>query len=152
MVPQSGSVEIDGVPLDDTNRGAWHSAIAYVPQNVFLCDATLAENIALGTPTACIDRERLGAVVRQARLAEYVATLPLGYEEKLGERGARLSGGQRPENHRDVCSRHHVPRDGASVPQHLVIHVRCQYDHFTAPRFAYQRALGMHGGGAYEGP
>lgn len=49
MVPQSGSVEIDGVPLDDTNRGAWHSAIAYVPQNVFLCDATLAENIALGT-------------------------------------------------------------------------------------------------------
>jgi ABC-type multidrug transport system fused ATPase/permease subunit len=95
LVPQSGSVEIDGVPLDDTNRGAWHSAIAYVPQNVFLCDATLAENIALGTPAARIDRERLRAVVRQARLAECVATLPQGYEEKLGERGARLSGGQR---------------------------------------------------------
>ena len=95
LAPQSGRVEIDGVMLDDANRGAWQSAIAYVPQSVFLCDSTLAENIALGVPAAQIDRDRLHAAVRLARLEECVAGLPNGYDEPLGERGARLSGGQR---------------------------------------------------------
>jgi ABC-type multidrug transport system fused ATPase/permease subunit len=95
LVPRSGSIEIDGVGLDDGNRSAWLSAIAYVPQCVFLCDSTLAENIALGVPAVLIDRKRLHAAVRLARLEQCVAELPNGYDEKLGERGARLSGGQR---------------------------------------------------------
>ena len=95
LVPESGSVEIDGVALDDANRGAWQSAIAYVPQNIFLCDSTLAENVALGVDPAKIDRERLRAVVELARLRACVAELPQGVDEPVGERGARLSGGQR---------------------------------------------------------
>jgi len=95
LVPQSGSVEVDGVALDDRARRAWQASLAYVPQNVFLLDATLAENIAFGLPAERIDRERVRAVVKLVRLDEYVASLPGGYDELVGERGARLSGGQR---------------------------------------------------------
>ena len=95
LVPDAGSVEIDGVALDDLNRSAWRSAIAYVPQDIFLCDSTLAENVALGVESAKIDRERLHAAVELARLRACVAGLPNGVDEPMGERGARLSGGQR---------------------------------------------------------
>ena len=95
LVPTSGQVEIDGVALDRTNRSAWRSAIAYVPQNVFLLDATVAENIALGMAPDRIDRERLHSAVRLGRLADCIASLPNGYDEVLGERGCKLSGGQR---------------------------------------------------------
>jgi ABC-type multidrug transport system fused ATPase/permease subunit len=95
LIPTSGHVEIDGVVLDHTTRNAWRSAVAYVPQQVFLLDATVAENIALGIPPDRIDRERLRSAVELARLTECVAALPNGYDEVLGERGCRLSGGQR---------------------------------------------------------
>jgi ATP-binding cassette, subfamily B, bacterial PglK len=95
LVPTSGHVEIDGTLLDDTNRHAWRSAIAYVPQQVFLLDATFAENIALGIPRQRIDPERLDYAVTMARLTECLASLPGGYDEMLGDRGCRLSGGQR---------------------------------------------------------
>jgi HlyD family secretion protein len=95
LAPDAGNIEVDGIVLDDTNRGAWQATIAYVPQHVFLLDTTLAQNIALGTPAEQIDRERMRAAVRLARLEECVVALPGGYDEVLGERGARLSGGQR---------------------------------------------------------
>ena len=95
LTPQSGHIEVDGIRLDRTNCAAWQSTIAYVPQQVFLFDATLAENIAFGIPPAQIEPQRLKAAVRLARLTECVADLPDGYEERLGDRGCRLSGGQR---------------------------------------------------------
>jgi ABC-type multidrug transport system fused ATPase/permease subunit len=95
LVPESGSVEIDGVALNPMNRSAWRAAIAYVPQNIFLCDSTLAENVALGIDSAKIDRQRLRAVLELAQLRTCVADLPKGVDEPVGERGARLSGGQR---------------------------------------------------------
>jgi ATP-binding cassette, subfamily B, bacterial PglK len=95
LSPTSGHVEIDGIVLDRASRRAWQSAIAYVPQHVFLLDATVAENIALGIPADRIDRERLSSAVKLARLTECVASLPNGYDEVLGERGCSLSGGQR---------------------------------------------------------
>jgi HlyD family secretion protein len=95
LMPQSGHVEIDGVRLEPANCAAWQATIAYVPQQVFLFDTTLAENIAFGIPAAAIDRQRLEVAVRLARLTECVASLPHGYDEMLGERGCRLSGGQR---------------------------------------------------------
>ncbi len=94
LMPQSGYIEIDGIRLDVGNRVAWQSTIAYVPQQVTLFEATLAENIAFGTPRAQIDRERLQSAVRLARLAACVAALPNGYDEWLGA-GCSLSGGQR---------------------------------------------------------
>jgi ABC-type multidrug transport system fused ATPase/permease subunit len=94
LVPQSGHIEVDGMRLDRTNSDAWQSTIAYVPQRVNLFEATLAENIAFGTPRAQIDRERLESAVRLARLTECVAALPNGYDEWLGP-VCGLSGGQR---------------------------------------------------------
>jgi ATP-binding cassette, subfamily B, bacterial PglK len=94
LVPQSGHIEIDGVRLDRANCAAWQSTIAYVPQHVTLFEATLAQNIAFGTPHEQIDRERLESAVRLARLTECVAALPNGYDEWLGT-GSALSGGQR---------------------------------------------------------
>ena len=95
LLPQSGTLEVDGVPLDRGTRHAWQSTLAYVPQHAFLLDATLAENIALGVARERIDMDRLERAVQGARLDECVAALPHGVHELLGERGSRLSGGQR---------------------------------------------------------
>lgn len=95
LVPATGSITIDGCALNDDNRVAWQSRIAYVPQNIFLLDASIAQNIALGTPAGAIDRARLLQAVRLAQLEDYISTLPLGYEHRVGERGIALSGGQR---------------------------------------------------------
>jgi ATP-binding cassette, subfamily B, bacterial PglK len=97
LVPQTGCIEIDGIRLSETNRSVWQSIIAYVPQQIFVCDCTLAENIALGVPAAEIDRERLHRAVQLARLESYVASLPRGYDEVLGGRGSQASGGQRQQ-------------------------------------------------------
>jgi len=95
LTPQAGHIEVDGVRLARENRAAWQSTIAYVPQQVFLFDATLAENIAFGIPVGQIDHERMEAAVRLARLTDCVAGFAQGYEGRLGDRGCRLSGGQR---------------------------------------------------------
>jgi ABC-type multidrug transport system fused ATPase/permease subunit len=95
LVPDSGRVEVDGITIDDTNRESWQSRIAYVPQTVFLTDATIAQNIALGVSDDAIDHERLMAAAKLAQLDEFVSTLADGYDHLLGERGMRLSGGQR---------------------------------------------------------
>ncbi len=95
LVPSEGRVEVDGSALDEANRAAWQSQIAYVPQNIFLLDASIAQNIALGIPAADIDRHRLSEAVRLAQLDEFIKTLPAGCDHRVGERGIQLSGGQR---------------------------------------------------------
>jgi ABC-type multidrug transport system fused ATPase/permease subunit len=95
LVPRIGRIEIDGIPLDDANRAAWQSRIAYVPQNIFLLDTTIAQNVALGIPAREIDPDRLLAAAQLAQLDKFVSTLPDRYDHIVGERGTRLSGGQR---------------------------------------------------------
>jgi HlyD family secretion protein len=95
LTPDSGHVEIDGKVLDASNLGQWQSRIAYVPQNIYLLDASIAQNIAFGVSPRAIDRQRLLAAAKLAHLDDFVASLPHGYDHKIGERGAVLSGGQR---------------------------------------------------------
>jgi HlyD family secretion protein len=95
LVPTAGEVQIDGVPLDDGNRAAWQARIAYVPQNVFLLDSSIAQNIAFGIPPNAIDRPRMMQAARLAQLEELIATLPERYDHGIGEHGIKLSGGQR---------------------------------------------------------
>lgn len=95
LFPQHGYVEVDGHRLGPAVLDKWRSTIAYAPQNVFLIDATIAENIALGIPIAKIEPERLENAVRLARLNEFIAALPNGLNEMLGPHGCRISGGQR---------------------------------------------------------
>ncbi|RLV49757.1 ABC transporter ATP-binding protein [Nocardioides mangrovicus] len=89
----SGRVTLDGVDVRDCTLASLRSRFAYLPQDPWLLDATLAENIAFGTPDA--DREQVREAARLARVEEFVARLPLGYDTPLGENGVRLSGGQR---------------------------------------------------------
>jgi ATP-binding cassette subfamily B protein len=93
--PTEGLIAVDGEPLSRSRIRAWQRAIAHVPQTIYLADATLAENIALGVPTDKIDPERLKNAARRAHIAELIESRPLGYDEVVGERGVRLSGGQR---------------------------------------------------------
>lgn len=95
LAPRSGALAVDGVVIDESNREAWQSAIAYVPQQVALLDATLSENIALGRRSPPDDSQRLQEAVQVARLTECVSALSSRGSERIGERGARLSGGQR---------------------------------------------------------
>jgi ATP-binding cassette, subfamily B, bacterial PglK len=95
LVPESGRIEIDGMMLDDANRAAWQSRIAYVPQNVFLLDSSVAQNVALGIAETAIDRARLASAAKLAQLDAFVSSLPQGFDHRIGERGVQLSGGQR---------------------------------------------------------
>ncbi|WP_417228538.1 ABC transporter ATP-binding protein [Thermophilibacter sp.] len=89
----AGSITIDGQDVRDVTQRSLREAIGLVQQDVYLFDGTIAENIAYGCPDATEAEIRLAA--RRANIAEFVESLPDGYETEVGERGARLSGGQK---------------------------------------------------------
>jgi ABC-type multidrug transport system fused ATPase/permease subunit len=95
LLPTEGTLLIDGVPCTGNRVRAWQKTIAHVPQNIYLADATLAENIAFGIPKAAIDMARVHRAAQQAQIVDYIESHRDGYEAKVGERGIRLSGGQR---------------------------------------------------------
>ncbi len=92
--PRSGRIAVDGVDIDDDLEG-WRNQIGLVPQDVYLLDASLRENVAFGVPEAEIDDELVNEAIQQAQLESFVAGLPDGLETVTGERGVRISGGQR---------------------------------------------------------
>lgn len=73
----------------------WQKKISHVPQSIFLVDATILENIALGVDASEIDMDRIREAARVACLTEMINELPNKYLTKVGERGLMLSGGQR---------------------------------------------------------
>lgn len=91
--PDSGTIEIDGVPLRELDLGQWRSRIGFAGQDADLRPGTIAENIAYGEPGA--SRERIVEAARKAHIHEFIARLPLGYETPVGVRGTQLSGGER---------------------------------------------------------
>ncbi|SDK66824.1 ABC transporter ATP-binding protein [Aliiruegeria lutimaris] len=94
--PGSGSLKVDGTVVTDECVRKWQQSVGYVPQDVFLTDTTIAENIALGLLPSQIDLFRVKVAARDAQLDTFVRTnLPLAYQTIVGERGVRLSGGQR---------------------------------------------------------
>ena len=94
LEPDSGSVRISGIsPLEAISK--WPGAIAYVPQDVLVTNATIRENVALGYPIEAATDELVNDAIRVAALTEFVAILPEGLDTNLGERGAKISGGQR---------------------------------------------------------
>ncbi|SFB77641.1 ABC transporter ATP-binding protein [Tropicimonas isoalkanivorans] len=96
LTPDSGAIHVDGTQLTSDNIRAWQRSVGYVPQDIFLIDASLAENIALGVPPEKIDAQRVEQSARAAHLHDFVmGELPEGYATRIGERGLRLSGGQR---------------------------------------------------------
>ena len=91
--PSSGRLLIDGVPLPELNLAWWRSQIAVVSQQVYLFNASVAENIAYGKLDAT--REEIVEAARKAHAMEFIEKLPDGFETILGDQGIRLSGGQR---------------------------------------------------------
>jgi ATP-binding cassette, subfamily B, bacterial PglK len=94
--PGSGAVEVDGEAITPANVRRWQRNIGYVPQDIYLADASIAANIAYGLPEKRIDRKAVEKAAQIARLDEFVTTeLKDGYDTEVGERGVRLSGGQK---------------------------------------------------------
>lgn len=96
LSPTSGAIYIDGQEnKSEMNRSTWRRSIAHVPQNIYLTDGSIAENIAFGIPPDQINFDYVRKVAEQAQIAEFIENGPQGYQAAVGERGIRLSGGQR---------------------------------------------------------
>ena len=99
LEPTAGRLLVDGLDLHDPDHPelltSWRAAIAHVPQNIYLADSSIAENIAFGVPRQQIDLARVKQAARHAQIASFIESSSEGYESFVGERGIRLSGGQR---------------------------------------------------------
>jgi ABC-type multidrug transport system fused ATPase/permease subunit len=96
LQPQSGEIRVDGVAVTPDNMRGWQADLGYVPQDIFLVDASVSENIALGLPLDRIDQDRVRECARMAQILDFIeGELPQGFKTSVGERGVRLSGGQR---------------------------------------------------------
>ena len=93
--PSHGKMTVDGVDLEGARLAGWRRSIAHVPQSIFLSDDSIAANIALAASEADIDMARVRRATETAQLTDFVNSLPDGFETRVGERGARISGGQR---------------------------------------------------------
>ena len=93
LMPQSGSVQWGGHPIDEYTLYTLRAAISWVPQESFLFSATIAENIALARPGA--SRAQIEHAANLAAIHDDILLFPNGYETEVGERGITLSGGQR---------------------------------------------------------
>lgn len=92
--PDSGSVLISGLP-PLLAVAKWPGAVSYVPQDVVIAAGTIRENVALGYPIEEASDELVMDALKVAHLDDFVASLPDGIETQVGERGAKISGGQR---------------------------------------------------------
>lgn len=95
LTPQNGILEIDGKIISKKNLRSWQKIIGYVPQNIFLSDDTIANNIAFGNDPNNVNLKKIKKVSKIANLADFIENeLPKKYQTFVGERGVRLSGGQ----------------------------------------------------------
>jgi len=96
LYPETGSIFIDDIKLDRENISSWKNNIGYVPQQIYLTDDTIKNNIAFGIETDIIDSQAVINASKIANLDDFITKdLPEKYETMVGERGIRLSGGQR---------------------------------------------------------
>ena len=91
--PVSGTIKIDGKPLELIDLKSWQKKLGVVSQDTFLINATIAENVAFGMPHATQSEIKEACSFAQAE--EFINALPEGYSTVVGERGYVLSGGQR---------------------------------------------------------
>ena len=94
LEPTDGVVTVDGIDISSQMR-PWRRRLGIVPQTVFLVDDTLRRNVALGIPSTDVDESALEEAVRLAQLDSFVRGLPDGLDTVVGERGVRISGGER---------------------------------------------------------
>lgn len=91
--PSAGRVLLDGRPLDSCGLRAWRERVAYVPQDGFLLNDSIAANLAVAAPDA--DARRMWEALEASGAAAFVARMPAGLDTVVADRGIRLSGGER---------------------------------------------------------
>lgn len=91
---EKGKILIDGQDIN-TNLSSWHSIIGYIPQTIYLMDDSIRNNVALGVPENEISDDELWKALEEAQIADFVRSLPNGIYTEIGDRGVRISGGQR---------------------------------------------------------
>ena len=92
---ERGEIKIDGIALTNDDMIAWRRSVSHVPQDVFLFDGTIKENIVFGSDDSVVDSDHLNDTVRTSQLDQLLAKSSDGLERRVGDRGAFLSGGQR---------------------------------------------------------
>lgn len=94
MEPVNGRITVDGVNVYE-HLHSWHKLLGYIPQNIYLIDDTIRNNIVFGIPKEYVNDEKIWKAIDDAQLTEFIRMLPQGLDTIVGERGVRLSGGQR---------------------------------------------------------
>ena len=92
--PTEGKILIDGKDISENLRN-WQNKLGYVPQDIYLLDDTIRNNIAFGHSDANINSDHVVNAIKTAQLESFINSLPDGEETIIGNRGVRLSGGQR---------------------------------------------------------
>lgn len=96
LSPSEGKIYVDGTEITNKTLRAWQQSVGYVPQDIFLTDASISENIALGVLPQEIDQARVRHAARISQIDLVIREeLSESYATIIGERGVRLSGGQR---------------------------------------------------------
>ena len=95
LTPTSGKIKIDNNPISENNLTKLHSLIAHVPQNIYLADASISENIAFGIDQNKIDIPLVERVADEALVKKFLDDQGSNLDSGVGERGIKLSGGQR---------------------------------------------------------
>ena len=93
LFPSKGEITIDGVRLELSNRRSWLDKIGYVPQDPFIFNGTIAQNIALGEDGFL--PHKVEDILSKVKLSDWLKSLPSGINTKVGESGCNLSGGQK---------------------------------------------------------
>ncbi len=99
LKPTYGKILIDDINIRDPQKYKslrfWRNSIAHIPQDIYLADTTISENIAFGIEKKDINLKAIKLAAKQARIDKYIESMPNKYQTFVGERGVRLSGGQR---------------------------------------------------------
>ena len=94
LKPHSGSINIDGKNINH-NLINWQQIIGYIPQNIYLNDSSILENITFSNTLETIDQKFLNEILTQVGLNQMIENLPDGIFTQVGERGSKISGGQK---------------------------------------------------------
>jgi ABC-type multidrug transport system fused ATPase/permease subunit len=94
LEPTEGRVLVDAHDVSESLY-YWRELVGYIPQNIYMMDDTIRNNVLFGTVASEKDEETIWEALREAQLDEFVRTLPAGLDTMIGEAGVRLSGGQR---------------------------------------------------------
>ena len=95
ILPLDGSVYVDEKKLTQDNLRSWQNKISYVPQDIYLIDSSIKENIALGKQEKFINSEKVNSSLEKVALKDFVSQKEYGIKSRIGEAGSQLSGGQR---------------------------------------------------------